>query len=114
MAREIIIYEQAPTEVSCIFVYETSFVRLGEKFPLSPPVEDLPVDHQVLFNLAEKVKILEGELAYEFSGTIRFRVGTTTPQRNNRLRNKYRERRRQFRQREELPKVAAVEYVTVP
>jgi hypothetical protein len=110
MAREIIIYEQTDLAVSVIYLYVTRFIRLGQKFPLTP-ITELGEEILVLFEPDEKLKLSEGDLSYEFGGTIQFPEGMNVVQRNQRLKHRYREQRRLFREANVAPKMPPVEYI---
>ena len=109
MAREIIIYEQNPDGVRCMFVYPTRFDRAGEMFAYTPSafLED---SLKVLLTTEELDKLDRGELAYQLVG---FRIADES-QRDELLFDKYRAYQREFETTEVFPKQPAPEYLDLP
>ncbi len=112
MAREIIIYEQNPDGVRCMFVYPTRFDRAGEMFAYTPSafLED---SLKVLLTTEELAKLDRGELSYQL---VIFRIpeGSSEMQRDNLLFDKYRAYQREFETVEVFPKQPAPEYLDLP
>ncbi len=111
MAREIVIYEQIPGIVKCVFLYDSQFERKGQKFPITPS-ELLTDELKVLFTQQELRAMDMGELSYQI--IERLHVPDGTPDRDMRLFDKYDALRAAFMVTEVAPKAPDVEYLDLP